>query len=66
MNAFGLAFNICKRELKGRCFLKVNAFCFLTFNLILGGDGEDLEALVFRRGSVWGKVMDVLKVGSRS
>ena len=41
-------------------------FASLIFNLILGGDGEDLEALGFRRSSVWEKVMDTLNVGSRS
>lgn len=40
-------------------------FASLISNLILGGDGEDLEALVFRRSSVWGKIMDVLNIGSR-
>ena len=40
-------------------------FASLISNLILGGDGEYLEALVFRRSSVWGKIMDVLNIGSR-
>lgn len=65
MNAFGLAFNICKRELQGPFFKNSMHFASLISNLILGGGGEDLEALVFRRSSVWGKIMDVLNIGSR-
>lgn len=55
-----------KQNLKFPLFKNSMHFAFLIFNLILGGDGEDLEALGFRRSSVWEKVMDTLNVGSRS